>query len=534
MFKIFHDQNFKKELLSLAIPIIAQEILVFLVNTSNAIIIKAILGEAAFNGTTSANDVFTIFNILLLSFVFAGSVFAAQFTGKKDIQSVRKVFNLSLKISLIISIIFTVLCMIWPVEIISGLTGGEGNIEFGANYLRVFSIAFIFRGLSAMYYYAVKNAKKTKLIVILSVATFALSIGLTTAFCYVRIGDNMSIGPAIAAVSARVLELILLIIFTRKMEETRFSLKYFLHTDADILGQYFKYTFAILASRICWGAGNILVTKVVINHVAFPGDEALTLALTTANNTVSTVRNLVNCSTAGITAASSVIIGRELGANKLREANAHSQDIMRFLKLLAIFNIVMSFAYAPLFMINIESEVDQNAFANFVWMFSGIYAINYFAQVHNATINDSFFTGGGDRFAMFIANGLFMWSVIVPFGITAFYLNWNPIIIFTICSSEELVKSWVIILLYYQKRWVKNIVDPSANKMMNFNYKYLKNENRVLVTFDYKTVPVKHYVYLDKPTKDPVAFARDFVKLEEKSGYLKRFANNYFKIAINY
>ncbi|MCQ2792358.1 MAG: hypothetical protein MJ208_02415, partial [Bacilli bacterium] len=161
MVKIFRDRNFRKELLSLALPVIFQEILVFLVNTSNAIIIKVIKGEAAFNGTTSANDVFEIFNILLLSFVFAGSVFAAQFTGKKDTKSVRKIFNLSLKISLILSIAFMVVSMIWPVEIISGLTGGEGNIEFGANYLRIFSIAFVFRGLSAMYYYSLKNAKKT-------------------------------------------------------------------------------------------------------------------------------------------------------------------------------------------------------------------------------------------------------------------------------------------------------------------------------------------------------------------------------------
>ncbi|MCQ2794980.1 MAG: hypothetical protein MJ214_02060 [Bacilli bacterium] len=540
MIKVFHDKQFKKDLLSLAFPVIGQEILNQLFNVSSAIIIFAILGKTAFNGTTSANDIFFIFNILLLSFVFAGSAFSAQFIGKKDTQSVRKIFNLSLKISLLLAIVFMVASMIWPTEIISGLTGGEGNIEFGANYLRIFSIAFIFRALSAMYFYSLKNAKKTKLIVILSISTFVANVGLTTGFCYIPM-ENPSMGPAIAAVLARAIELVLLICFTRKMEETKFSLKYFLHTDADMLSVYFKYTVALLASRILWGVGNILVSKVVINHIAFPGtdgNDPLSQALITANNTVATVRELVNCSTAGITAATSVLIGRELGANELRKANAHSKDVMRFLKVLAVFNIAMSFVYAPLFMINTlntqDSSFDVQSFTNFVWMFSGIYAINYLAQVHNATINDSFFTGGGDKKAMFMANGLFMWGFIVPLGFTAFYLKWNPIIIFTICSSEELVKCWANILRYYNKTWVKNIVDSEANKLMNFEYKYIKVKKEVLVTFDYKTINnMKYHVPVKKGITNPIKYTQELLLQREENKKLVKFANRSFKVAIN-
>lgn len=546
MFKIFHDKIFKKELLNLALPVIGQEILVFLVNFSNQIIVKAMLGPEAFNGTTSANDVFNIFNTLLLSFVFAGAAFSAQFAGKKDTTSVRKIFNLSLKISFGLALVFMIVSMIWPNEIISGLTGGAGNIKFGADYLRIFSIAFVFRGLSAMYYYSLKNAKKTKLIIILAVSTFVLNISLTTAFCSFQIGDNPSIGPAIAAVAARGLELFLLIFFTRKMEETKFSLKYFLHTDANMLPQYMKYTVALLVSRICWGFGNMLMSKIVINHIVYPNIDdptgGLTLALTTANNTVSTVRSLVNCSTAGITAASSVLIGRELGANELRKANAHSKDIMRFLKLLAAFNIIMSFVYAPIFMINAGAkgidptklDVFNANFTNFVWMLSGIYALSYLAQVHNATINDAFFTAGGDKLAMFMANGLFMWGFIVPLGLTSFFLGWHPIVIFTICTSEELVKCWANILRYHTKTWVKNIIDKDANKMTHFEYKYIKTKKAVLVTFDYKTIKnMQYYVAVKDDIKDPIKWTQELLLQKEENKKLVKFANRCFKVAIN-
>ncbi|MCQ2794208.1 MAG: hypothetical protein MJ207_02465 [Bacilli bacterium] len=543
--RIFHDQNFRKELLSLALPVIVQEILVFLVNFSNQLIVKAILGPDAFNGTTSANDVFSIFNTLLMSFVFAGAAFSAQFAGKKDITSVRKIFNLSLKISFILALVFMVVSMVFPEQIIAGLTGGTEIIEFGANYLRIFAIAFVFRGLSAMYYYSLKNAKKTKLIAILSISTFVLNVGLTTAFCYVQIGGNPSIGPAIAAVAARGLELLLLIIFTWRMEETKFSLKYFLHTDANLLPGYMKYTVALLASRILWGFGNMLMSKIVINHIAYPEivdpSGGQTLALITANNTVSTVRSLVNCSTAGITAATSVLIGRELGANKLREANAHSKDVMRFLKLLAAFNIVMSFVYVPIFMINAGANVDPSKldvfnanFTNFVWMFSGIYALSYLAQVHNATINDALFTGGGDKVAMFMVNGLFMWGIVVPLGLTSFYLQWDPILIFTICTSEELVKCWAVILRYYNKTWVRNIVDSDANKLKNFRFDYQKNKQQVLVTFDYKTINgIKYPVKVDNSVQEPINYTQELLLNRDENKKLMHFADTYFRKNIN-
>ena len=549
MIKVFHDKQFRKDLLSLAFPVIGQEILNQLFNVSSAIIVLTIFsllygsttGSNAFNGTSSANDIFNIFNILQLSFVFAGTAFSAQFIGKKDTQSVRKIFNLSCKISLLLAVIFMVVSMIWPAEIISGLTGGSGNIQFGADYLRIFSIAFVFRALSSIYFYSLKNAKKNKLIVILSISVFVTNVGLTSGFCFIPMA-NPSMGPAIAAVLTRAIELILLICFTWKMEETKFSLKYFLHTDPEMLGQYMKYTVALLASRILWGVGNMLMSKIVINHITYSSADdptgSLTQALITANNTVATVRGLVNCSTAGITAATSVLIGRELGANELRKANEHSKDVMRFLKVLAVFNIAMSFAYAPLFMINTlskqSSDFDVASFTRFVWMFSGIYAINYFAQVHNAVINDSFFTGGGDKKAMFMANGLFMWGFIVPLGTTAFFLKWNPIIVFTICSSEELVKCWANILRYYQRTWVRNIVDLEANKMTNFEYKYIKAKKEVLVTFDYKTINnMKYHVKLNKPVKDPIAYTQELLLQKEENKKLVKFANRSFKLAIN-
>ena len=175
MIKVFHDKQFKKDLLSLAFPVIGQEILNQLFNVSSAIIVLAIFSllydsetaSIAFSGTSSANDMFNIFNILLLSFVFAGTAFSAQFIGKKDTQSVRKIFNLSCKISLLLAAVFMVISMIWPTEIISGLTGNDKIIKFGADYLRIFSIAFAFRALSSIYFYSLKNAKKNKLIVIL-------------------------------------------------------------------------------------------------------------------------------------------------------------------------------------------------------------------------------------------------------------------------------------------------------------------------------------------------------------------------------
>ena len=93
---------------------------------------------------------------------------------------------------------------------------------------------------------------------------------------------------------------------------------------------------------------------------------------------------------------------------------------------------------------------------------------------------------------------------------------------------------WAKNYILFLCKGIRNIVDPEANKLMNFEYKYIKNKKEVLVTFDYKTINnMKYHVPVKKDIANPVKYVQELLLQREENKKLVKFANRCFKVAIN-
>ena len=91
--KYFGDKNFYKMTLTIAIPIIIQNLLTNLVSMADNIMVGQ-LGTNQMSGVAIINQLFFVFNLLVFGGMSGAGLFSAQYFGQKNHNDVRDVFRM--------------------------------------------------------------------------------------------------------------------------------------------------------------------------------------------------------------------------------------------------------------------------------------------------------------------------------------------------------------------------------------------------------------------------------------------------------
>lgn len=444
--RVFKDQQFKKRFLHLLFPIFVQEVLVVLINTISSFIIGAV-NQDALSGCNIANNVFLIFNTVLVGVAVTGSVFAAQYRGKNDEQAITKVFNFVLKLSIIWALIFTVISTTIPSQIINIFAPANPKIiEFGSTYLRFFSISFIFRAISAMYFYSAKNLGKTKIIIIDSTISLLLNTILCTLFVFVF--NLSSLGAALSLTISRFVEMCIIIVYMHKFKEVRINFKHFFKTDKKIRSEIIRYVLPIFGARIAWSVGAIMSALVL---------GRLNRDIIAASSIITVCRDIIICFNVATSSATDILLGQELGAKKFELASKHGDDIMRCGLMVGCANMFTFMALCGIFFLIGQNILTPEA-KDFLWKMMLIYLISIIPQTYNGVCHDGIFCAGGDKKFVLFNNLLPMWLITVPLGFISLFLKWPPLVTFFLIMSDEIAKFPTLLIHYYKRKWVKSIV----------------------------------------------------------------------------
>lgn len=130
------DKKFYKTLFFVAVPITLQNLMQSMVNMLDSIMVGQ-LGSLEIAAVGLGNQIFFILNMILFGIASGGSIFIAQYWGKKDVTNIRKTLGLMISFSLIISALFTVAALFFPKLLISFYSNDPKVIEVGGQYLRL-------------------------------------------------------------------------------------------------------------------------------------------------------------------------------------------------------------------------------------------------------------------------------------------------------------------------------------------------------------------------------------------------------------
>ena len=126
----------------LAIPISLQNLITFAVNFADNLMIGS-LGDNAISGVYMGNQLQSVLQMFVGGIEGAILILAAQYWGKKDTSSIRKVVSIGVKFAVAVGIVMSAVSMAFPAPIIRIFTEDQGVIAEGADYLRIVGATYL-------------------------------------------------------------------------------------------------------------------------------------------------------------------------------------------------------------------------------------------------------------------------------------------------------------------------------------------------------------------------------------------------------
>ncbi len=450
MTEMISDKKFIKKSIAIMIPVAAQAMLNTILNLVDTMMIGQ-LGQTEIAAVGLANKVFFVFTLLLFGIVSGSSILTAQYWGKKDIKNIHKVLGMSLAMALIGSIIFVLAGIFAPEGVMRIFTPSENTIAIGAAYLGIAAISYPMTAVTNCYISLLRGVNKVKAPVIISILSIGINIILNYTLIFGHFGaPELGVrGAAIATLIARIIECLCLLgyVYIDKNPAAA-RIKELFSFNRDFVKIYFKTVSPVIANEFMWGLG-VTMYSLVYGRM---GDEAVSSITITQN-----VEQLCIVLFQGISAATAVILGNELGANKLHKAEKHATYfiVMQF-ALTMIMAVAFFFLRTPIIKLFVVTDATAMDIRKCLLVFIIYLPFRMFNLVNITGILRS----GGDTTAALLLDLTGVWCVGIPLAFLGGISLGLPIYyVYAMVTFEEAYKFVIGFRRYRQKKWLKNLVD---------------------------------------------------------------------------
>ena len=428
-------------------PIAFQQFMLALVSASDALML-GMISQNSLSAVSLAGQVTFIHSLLLEAMTIGLSLLAAQYWGKGDIPAVERIFAYVMKITTLISLLFTLSALLVPGLLMKIFTNDPVLIRGGSVYLRVIAVSYLLTGISQMYLCILKNSGRAGKSSMISATSVIINIFINAVLIYGLFGiPRMEIaGAALATVTARVIEVVWCVCETSRKDQVKLRAKYLLRNDIILRRDFWKYTTPVICNEIVWGTG-FSMYSVIMGHL---GTDAVA-----ANSIANIVKNLAACFCMGLGNGGGIMVGNELGAGKPDTAREYGGRLCRLAVASGIVSGLILLAGSPLILRVANLSTVSREYLQGMLLICAYYMIG--RSVNGVTISGIFCAGGDSRFGLY-CDCITMWCIIVPLGlIAAFILKLPVLAVYFVVSLDEFVKIPAVYRNYKKYRWVRDL-----------------------------------------------------------------------------
>ena len=144
---IVHDRSFYGKVLRIAVPIALQSLITIGVNMMDTVMLGQ-MGETQLSASSLANQFVQVYQIFCMGLGMGASVLIARFWGMRDGDNLRRSVTIMLRLTLLLSALFTLATVVAPRSIMRIYTPDAGIIDAGRRYLRWVVACYFFHGLT--------------------------------------------------------------------------------------------------------------------------------------------------------------------------------------------------------------------------------------------------------------------------------------------------------------------------------------------------------------------------------------------------
>ena len=333
MERIGQNVSFYRRLLTLAGPIIVQQLISVGLNLVDNIMVGR-LGALELAAVGSANQVFSIYSMILFGLFSGAAVPLAQYYGARDFKSIKKIIGMDITVGLTLAMFTFALVQIFAPQIIGLFAEEEQVIEYGVQYIRIVAFTYIFTGVSFAITYNSRSVQILKVPTIVNVCSILTNTLLNYMLIYGNFGmPAMGVrGAALATLIARLLELAALVLYLVVDKEHPFHGKFreFTGFTGDLFKKVMHTAMPVVISEGGWSLGVSLV------FAAYGKISAEALAVMQVSNVLC---SLCQCASFALGNASAALTGETLGQ---REPELAYENTKKYMKIQWLLNGIMT------------------------------------------------------------------------------------------------------------------------------------------------------------------------------------------------
>lgn len=433
------DKAFYQKLRELMIPIAFQSFMLAAVSAGDSAML-GFVDENAMAAVSLAGNIQFVENLFLGAVVCGATILTAQYWGKSDKGMVERIFGLILRYALVISAVFCVAAFAAPEQMMRIFTNEAELMTLGGEYIKIAALSYLLTGITQSFLCIMKTTGMTKQ----SAAISSFALGLDTVLNVVFIfGLHMgAVGAALTTTISRAVELVITLVYSRKMAvQPRLG-----KVSKEVHLDFLKCSIPHLINCMVWGIGTTMYS-VIIGHLG--------TAITAANSVAAIVRQLALSVCHGLGQGGEIMLANVLGSGDLVKGKEYGKRLSRLSILCGMICAVLALIFGGV--LSHFMTLSDAARANLnvmIW----ICAFYMLAQCINVVVVCGVFTAGGDTAFDAYSVAVTMWLIILPLAaLAAFWWKWHPLVVYFILSLDEAVKIPWVYVHYKKYKWLNNL-----------------------------------------------------------------------------
>ena len=440
--------NFYRSLLTLALPISLQEMVSFLVNFVNNIMVGR-LGDLAISGVFIGNQIHSMVQIIIDGVGASLVILGTQYWGKKDTASIRSLTSICVRVVLATGGFFTIVTVFFTRNVVSILSDRPDVIESATSYVRIVGITFVFFSLSQLLVAAQRSVEKVRFGMNVALVTLSINICLNYILIFGKLGlPALGIrGAAIATLTSRIIEFTIVVVYTFRFDKRiGLSLKDLKIIDRFLGHSLVKYGTPVVAGTIVWAANSFAYTTIVGR---FPANVIASFNIAGMMNT------LVYIWMSGLAAAVGIMTGKLVGSGAgLDRIKSHAFRVQRFFLLAGLVTGLFVFFFRNVLISMYAISPEAVVIAQQLLI---VHAVSMVGTAYQMPGLGGLVKAGGNVSFVFRNDTIFVFLVVIPFSIIALKFGAPPWVVFACLKCDQVLKCFVAAVVINRFQWVKNL-----------------------------------------------------------------------------
>lgn len=448
------DRSFYRSLVTLAVPISLQNLVTFAVSFADNVMIGS-LGDDAISGVYIGGQLQSVLQMFVGGIEGAILILAAQYWGKKDTQSIRKVVSIGIKFALAVGLLSSLVAVLFPQWVIRPFTTEPGVIQEGAAYVQIVGFTYLFFSVSQVMIAAMRSVETARIGLYISCMALVINVCLNYVFIFGHFGfPAMGVrGAALATLVSRILEMCVgvgYVFFVDK--KLRFGLKDLLHTDRQLLRDFIRYGLPVIGGQVVWAINSLANTKILGYYSA---------GVIAAASITGMLHNLVYVWMNGMSSAVGIITGKTVGAGQYEKMKEYSKTVQMIFLFVGLISGAAVFLARDGFISLYNASPEAQAYSR---QFINVISVTIIGTCYQAACLFGLVKSGGDISFVFKNDTIFVFLVVIPSSLLAMWLGAPPWVVFACLKCDQILKCFVAIVKINRYNWMKNLTRDNTSQ----------------------------------------------------------------------